>query len=75
MKRYIRSSSLKDDYNVAQYLPKKYIEKIDEIELQPDFDNRRGRTVNHYFVYFKDGSRVNAVGIELLKQKIKEHLS
>lgn len=75
MKRYIRTTSLIDDYNVAQYLPKKYVSQIDEIHLEPDFDNRKGRTVNHYFVYFKDGSSLDAVGIELLKYKIKEKFS
>lgn len=77
MKRWVHASVRivdKDEYNVQQYLPKKSLPLIDEITMEPDFDNRRNRTVNFYTVYFKDGDRVSGVGLADLIQKVKSYM-
>ena len=48
MKRWIHASNRivdKDEYNVQQYLPRKSLPLIEEITMEPDFDNRKNRTV------------------------------
>ena len=78
MKWYIRTATRvvdKDEYNVQQYLPKKSLPLIDEITMEPDFDNRRNRTVNFYTVYFKNGDRVSSVGLTNLVQEVKKYIN
>lgn len=78
MKWYIRTATRvvdKDEYNVQQYLPKKSLPLIDEITMEPDFDNRRNRTVNFYTVYFKNGDRVSSVGLTNLVQEVKKYMN
>ena len=78
MKLYIRTATRvvdKDEYNVQQYLPKKSLPLIDEITMEPDFDNRRNRTVNFYTVYFKNGDRVSSVGLTNLVQEVKKYMN
>ena len=78
MKWYIRTATRvvdKDEYNVQQYLPKKSLPLIDEITMEPDFDNRRNRTVNFYTVYFKNGDRVSSVGLTNLIQEVKRYMN
>lgn len=43
--------------------------------MEPDFDNRKNRTVYYYTVYFKNGDRVSSVGIAGITAKVKEYLS
>ena len=60
-----------DEYNVARYIPKKYHDSIDEIKMELDFDNKKGRTVYRYYVYFKDGRYISEIGINNLKKAFK----
>ena len=62
---------MNDPYNIGRYLPKKYHEDIDEINMESDFDNSKNRTVHHYFVYYKDGRRLDGIGIKDVVNKIK----
>ena len=77
MKRWIHASRIvdKDEYNVQQYLPKKALALIDEITMEPDFDNRRNRTVHFYTVYFKNGDRVSGTGLNQLIKEVKQYIS
>lgn len=78
MKRWIHAATRivdKDEYNVQQYLPRKSLPLIEEITMEPDFDNRKNRTVYYYTVYFKNGDRVSSVGIAGITAKVKEYLS
>ena len=68
------STNIKDEYNVKQYLPKRCISQIDEIDMVPDFDNRSGRTVHRYYAYFKDGSEVTEVGLSGFIKAVKDHV-
>ena len=61
-----------DEYNVARYIPKKYQQDIELIEMELDFDNSTNRTVYHYFVYFTNGEKINAIGIKGILEKIKQ---
>ena len=77
MKRWIHAATRvvdKDEYNVQQYLPRKSLALIDEITMEPDFDNRRNRTVNFYTVYFKNGDRVSGVGLTDIAKKVKDYM-
>lgn len=77
MKRWIYASRIvdKDEYNVQQYLPKKSLPLIEEITMEPDFDNRRNRTVNFYTVWFKNGDRVSGVGLPEIIKQVKEYVA
>lgn len=61
-----------DEYNVARYIPKKYQQDIELIEMELDFDNSTNRTVYYYFVYFTNGEKINAIGIKGILEKIKQ---
>ena len=65
---------MKDEYNVARYIPKKYHGNIEAIEMELDFDNKKNRTVYHYFVYFKDNEKTDGIGIKETIKKIREKL-
>ena len=64
MKRYIKSSStIDDEYNLSQYFPKKILQYVKEFDMQPDFDNRSGRTVHRYYAYLTNGDSVSDIGL------------
>ena len=50
---------MSDLYQVEKYIPKKYLQFIDDVVIEPDFDNSRNRTVQHYLAYFKAGCVVD----------------
>lgn len=57
---------------VKDYLPKKIREQIDDIIIEADFDHEKNRTVQHYYVYLKNGDRFDATTIKELKRKVKQ---
>lgn len=65
---------MQDDYNVSRYIPKKYHNYIKSIEMEPDFDYGKNRTVYFYQVFFKDGNRVSADGIKNIVAKVKKFI-
>lgn len=77
MKRWIHAARIvdKDEYNVQQYLPRKSLPLIEEITMEPDFDNSKGRTVYYYTVWFKNGDRVSSVGIAGITREVKEYMA
>lgn len=75
IKKWIHSSTdLKDDYNVSRYLPKFCLLFINEIEVEPDFDYDKNRSVNHYIAYLNDGGTVSANGIDAFVKAIKNYV-
>ena len=76
MKRWIHAStSFKDDYNVAKYLPKKSLSLIEEISMEPDFDYNRNRTVYRYTIWFSNGDSISANGISGITQAVKQYIA
>lgn len=74
MKRWIHASNIVDLYNVKQYLPKKYLKDIIEIEVNADFDNSRNRTVNYYTAWFSDKDSVSGTGLTQFVKNVKEYV-
>lgn len=57
---------------VKDYLPKRIRDKIEDIVVEADFDYGKNRSVQHYFVYLKNGERFDATTIKELKEKAKQ---
>lgn len=74
MKRQIHASDIIDPYNVKQYLPKKYLKNIIEIEVNADFDNSRNKTVNYYTAWFSDKHSVSGVGLTQFVTNAKDYV-
>ena len=73
MKRWIHASdTIDDEYNLKQYFPKKYQKYVTEFNMEPDFDNRSGRTVHRYSAYFLDGDSVSAIGIPNFQRAVRQ---
>lgn len=56
---------------VKDYFPKKIREQIEDIIIEVDFDYEKNRSVQHYFVYLKNGDEFDATTIRELKIKAK----
>lgn len=57
---------------VKDYLPKRIRDKVEDIVVEADFDYGKNRSVQHYFVYLKNGERFDATTIKELKEKAKQ---
>lgn len=57
---------------VKDYLPKRIRDEVEDIIIEADFDWGKHRSVQHYFVYLKDGKRFHATTIKELKEKAKQ---
>ena len=57
---------------VKDYLPKKIRDEVEDIVVEADFDYGKNRSVQHYFVYLKNGKRFDATTIEELKEKARQ---
>ncbi len=58
--------------DIKDYLPKRVRDKIDYIIVEADFDYDKNRTVQHYFIYLKNGKKFDATTIRELKEKAKQ---
>ena len=47
-------------------------EEVEDIVVEADFDYGKNRSVQHYFVYLKNGKRFDATTIKALKEKAKQ---
>ncbi len=56
---------------IKDYLPKRIRDKVEYTYVEADFDNRKNRSVQHYFVYLKNGEKFDATSIKELKEKAK----
>lgn len=56
---------------VKEYLPKKIRDKVENIVVEADFDYGKNRSVQHYFVYLKNGENFDATTIKELKEKAR----
>lgn len=56
---------------VKEYLPKKIRDKVENIVVEADFDYGKNRSVQHYFVYLKNGEKFDATTIKELKEKAR----
>ena len=57
---------------VKDYLPKSIRDEVEDIVIEADFDYGKNRSVQHYFVYLKNGKRFDAKTIKELKEKGKQ---
>lgn len=57
---------------IKDYLPKKIRDDVEDIVVEVDFDYRKKRSVQHYFVYLKNGKRFDATTMKELKEKAKQ---
>lgn len=57
---------------VKDYLPKRIRDKVEDIVVEADFDYGKNRSIQHYFVYLKNGERFDATTIKELKEKAKQ---
>ena len=57
---------------VKDYLPKIIRDEVEDIVIEADFDYGKNRSVQHYFVYLKNGKRFDATTIKKLKEKAKQ---
>lgn len=67
--------SVNDEYGVMRYLPKSAREYITEITMNPDYDNRKGRTVYRYYVTFTDGETISDIGIQGIKAAVTKYIA
>lgn len=58
--------------DMKNYLPKRIREEVEDIVVEADFDYGKNRSVQHYFVYLKNGKRFDATTIKELKEKAKQ---
>lgn len=56
---------------IKDYFPKRIRDNIEDIIVEPDFDYKKNRSVQHYFVYLKNGERFDGTTIKELKEKAK----
>ena len=57
--------------DVKDYLPKRLRYEVEHTIIEADFDYAKNRSVQHYFIYFKNGKRIDATTIKELKEKAK----
>ena len=59
---------------IKDYLPKRIRDRVTRVDVEPDFDYNKNRSVQHYFVTFDDGTGFNATTIKELKEVAKKIL-
>lgn len=57
---------------IKNYLPTKIRDKVVNVNVEPDFDYNKNRSVQHYFVTLDDGTEFDAVTIKELKEIAKK---
>ena len=59
---------------VKDYLPKRIRDRVTRVDVEPDFDYNKNRSVQHYFVTLDDGTEFDATTIKELKEAAKKIL-
>lgn len=57
---------------IKDYLPKVIRDRVVNIDIEPDFDYNKNRSVQHYFVTLDDGMEFDATTIKELKEIAKK---
>lgn len=57
---------------IKDYLPKVIRDRVVNIDIEPDFDYNKNRSVQHYFVTLDDGMEFDATTIKELKAIAKK---
>ena len=56
---------------IKDYLPKRIRDRVTRVDVEPDFDYNKNRSVQHYFVTLDDGTEFDATTIKELKEIAK----
>lgn len=59
---------------VKDYFPKTIRDRVTRVDVEPDFDYNKNRSVQHYFVTLDDGTGFDATTIKELKEAAKKIL-
>ena len=59
---------------IKDYLPKVIRDRVVNIDIEPDFDYNKNRSVQHYFITLNDGTRFDASTIKELKTIAKSFI-
>lgn len=54
--------------DIKDYLPKRIRDRVTRVDVEPDFDYNKNRSVQHYFITLDDGTGFNATTIKELKE-------
>ena len=57
---------------IKDYLPKRIRDRVTRVDVEPDFDYNKNRSVQHYFVTLDDGTALDATTIKELKEIAKK---
>ena len=60
--------------DVKDYFPKRIRDKIVRVDIEPEFDYNKNRSVQHYFVTLNNGITFDATTIKKLKEIAKKYL-
>lgn len=60
--------------NIKDYLPKRIRDRVTRVDVEPDFDYNKNRSVQHYFVTLNDGTEFDATTIKELREIAKKIL-
>lgn len=53
---------------VEEYLPKRIRDRVVSVDVEPDFDYNKNRSVQHYFITLDDGTEFDAITIKELQE-------
>lgn len=57
---------------IKKYIPKKYIDKIEDVNIQADFNYDTNRSCQLYTIYLKDGNFVCCRRVSEISNKLKD---
>lgn len=57
---------------IKDYLPKRIRDRVTRVDVEPDFDYNKNRSVQHYFITLDDGTEFDATTIKELKETAKK---
>lgn len=56
---------------IKDYLPKGIRDRVVRVDVEPDFDYNKNRSVQHYFVTLDDGTEFDATTVTELREIVK----
>lgn len=59
---------------IKDYLSKRIRDRVVRVDVEPDFNYNKNRSVQHYFVTLDDGTGFDATTIKELKEAAKKIL-